>query len=222
MKVVRLELIERDPWLVSICQGKTVLHLGCTDYPLTQSRIEENRILHQRLAAGAREIVGVDIDEPGIKELRRLMPGLEFIAFDAERLTECVQLAQRRFEVVMAADVLEHVCNAGAFLTGARSFLSPGGKLVLTTPSAFSVKRMVGLGLTGIEQVHPDHTAYFSISTLTRLLELQKLKVVDHYGFQWRNPTTRNRVANALTWPLLSLSGGRLCDELAVVAEAQD
>ena len=69
VKVVQaLELIERDPWLVSICQGKAALHLGCAGPSTDPEPDQESRILHQRLAAGAREIVGVDIRRPGIKE----------------------------------------------------------------------------------------------------------------------------------------------------------
>lgn len=222
MRVPRLRLIERDSWLVSLCRGKSVLHLGCTDYPVTQSAIEQNRLLHQQLARSAKVVVGVDADEAGIQELRKLMPGYEFIVFNAERLTECAELAHRSFELVVAADILEHVCNAGRFLECARSFLAPGGHLILTTAHAFSLKRFVALGVLGLEHVHPDHTAYFSLSTLTRLLEQHQLRMIAQYGFQWRNPTARNALAYALTRPLLGLTAGRLCDELAVIAEAVD
>ncbi len=219
MKIPKLKLIERDSWLVSMCENYTVLHLGCTDYPITQSRLGEGRMLHQKLAGVARSIVGVDIDAAGIEQLKASMPDLEFIAYDGEHLRDCVQLANRHFEVVVAADVLEHVPNPGAFLSNAGHFVAPGGKLVLTTPCAFSIKRIAGLGLTGVEQVHHDHTAYYSLATLTKLLDFAGLRILSHFGFQWRNPTVRNRFANTIVYPLVLFSGGRLCDELAITAE---
>jgi hypothetical protein len=124
---------------------KSVLHLGCTDYPLTRSAIEQNRLLHQRLAGSASSIVGVDADEAGIKELRKLMPGYEFVFFNAERLTDCVELKHRRFDLVVAADILEHVCNAGRFLECARSFLAPGASCH-HSPARIFIQAVCGIG----------------------------------------------------------------------------
>jgi 2-polyprenyl-3-methyl-5-hydroxy-6-metoxy-1,4-benzoquinol methylase len=218
MKIPRLRQIERDPWLLSLVEGKSVLHVGCTDYPLTRERVDQGRLLHQRLQKAARSIVGVDIDVQGIQKLGEMMPDLEFHAHDAERLDECPALQGRQFDVVLCPDVLEHVSNDGLFLGAMRSFIGEGGQLVITTPSAFSIKRFAA-NLFGTEHVHSDHTSYYSISTLSQILARTDYAPVEWFGFQWVNATAINRLANALSAPFLFCFGARCCDELALVCK---
>lgn len=218
MKIPKLRQIKRDPWLVSLVAGKSILHVGCTDHPITRERVNEGRLLHQRLRDTAESIVGVDIDAEGIGRLGELMPELEFHAFDAERLDECPALRGRQFDIVLCPDVLEHVSNDGLFLNAMRPFIREGGTLVITTPAAFSLKRF-GAHLLGSEHVHPDHTAYYSVSTLSQLFGRTGYRPVEWLGFQWINATGINRLANALSAPFLFCFGGRCCDELAVVCE---
>lgn len=218
-KIPRLKMIRRDDWLVESCRGKRVLHVGCTDYPITTYKIENNKLLHARLVQVATEVIGLDIDKEGIETLSSLMPDQKFLVHSAEELDQCEALAGQTFDVIVAADVIEHVSNIGLFLAGIRNKLNPGGQLLITTPQAFAIKRMMAMILMGYEYVHPDHIAYFSVSTLSRILSRYDLKVEQIYMFQWRNPTFKNWLGNAIVMPALWLSGGRLCDEIALVVK---
>jgi hypothetical protein len=51
---------------------------------------------------------------------------------------------------------------------------------------------------------------------MSELLDRCDFKVDDFVMFQWFNPTFKNRFSNAVLMPLLWLSGGRLCDEIAL------
>jgi len=53
----------------------------------------------------------------------------------------------------------------------------------------------------------------------SRILSRYALEVEQVYMFQWQNPTFKNWLANSLLMPFLSLSGGRLCDEMAVIVK---
>ena len=218
-KIPRLKMIQRDDWLTDVCCGKRVLHVGCTDHPMTTSKIENNRLLHARLVQVATEVIGLDIDKEGIETLSSLMPEQKFLVQNAEALDQCEALAGQKFDVIVAADVIEHVSNIGLFLAGIRNKLNPGGQLLITTPQAFAIKRMMAMILLSYEYVHPDHIAYFSVSTLSRILSRYALEVEQAYMFQWQNPTFKNWLANSLLMPFLSLSGGRLCDEMAVIVK---
>jgi 2-polyprenyl-3-methyl-5-hydroxy-6-metoxy-1,4-benzoquinol methylase len=156
------------------------------------------------------------MDREGIDELKQLMPGREFHELNAEKLTESPELSGRQWDFIVAGDVVEHMDNPGSFFECARELLKPGGSLLVTVPNAYSAKRFFWMLFTGREQVHPDHTGYFSESTLFRIGERHRFKIVEIKGFQWINPTTRNRIAYLLAAPLLWLSGGRCADELAV------
>jgi len=215
-KIPRMEMIARDDWLTNKCKGKRVLHVGCADYPITKAKIDNGFLLHARLAPVCKEIVGVDIDQNGISMLSKLMPNHEFIHHNIEELDECRALSGKIFDVIVAADVYEHIYNPGRFLEGARKLLSPSGELLLTTPNAFSIKRMIPMAFWGFEYVHPDHVGYFSVCTLIRMLNAKGFNLKGLHAFQWHQPTFRNWFANTSLLPLLYVTGGRLCDELAM------
>jgi hypothetical protein len=77
-------------------------------------------------------------------------------------------------DVPQVGDIIERLDNPGLFLGGIKRFLAPEGIMIITTSNAFSMLGMLKI-LFGIEGVHPDHTFYFSYSTLLRLLS--------RYGF---------------------------------------
>jgi 2-polyprenyl-3-methyl-5-hydroxy-6-metoxy-1,4-benzoquinol methylase len=135
---------------------------------------------------------------------------------NAELLAASPELADTRWDFIVAGDVVEHMNNPGLFFESARKLLKDDGTLIVTVPSAFSVKRFFWLSFTGHEQVHPDHTAYFSEATLARVGERNGFRIANIHGFQWVNPTFKNRISNLLSQPFLWLTGGRVADELAV------
>lgn len=218
MHVPRMPVVDRDKWLVDLVKDKSVLHVGCTDHPITVEKIANGRILHAQLLKSAKQVTGLDYDNEGIDRLRELFPGQRFVSHNAEELPACEALKLDRFQMVVAADVVEHLSNFGRFLEGVKPLLEDGGALVMTTPSAFSIKRMVPMMLMGVERVHPDHTAYYSLATLKRLLSRHGFEIDRAAMFQWKNPTWKNRVVNAAFSPFVALSGGRLSDEIAVIA----
>jgi 2-polyprenyl-3-methyl-5-hydroxy-6-metoxy-1,4-benzoquinol methylase len=218
-KIPRLKMIRRDDWLIDACRSKRVLHVGCTDLPITSDKIANNQLLHAKLADVSEEIIGVDVDREGIETLSKLMPDETFLLHSAEDLPSCKALCDRDFDVIVAADVIEHLSNIGLFLEGVRKLLQPGGRLLISTPQSFSIKRMLPMLFWSYEYVHPDHIAYFSFSTLFRLLSRYDLEIEQVYTFQWHNPTLKNWLANSILQPVLWMSGGRLCDEIALVVK---
>ena len=221
-KIPRVKMIRRDDWLVKACQEKRVLHIGCTDSPITTDKIDNQELLHFKLAAVAKEIIGLDIDREGIEILSKLMPNYTFVVHSAENLDSCPEIAKQRFDVIVAADVIEHMSNIGLFLEGVTNLLEPQGKLLIATPQSFSIKRMIPMLFMGYEYVHYDHIAYFSVATLSRLLSRYRLTIQKVYMFQWYNPTLKNWYANTLLLPILWLFGGRLCDEVALEVELSE
>ena len=53
-KINRMQIINRDEWLVNHSIGKSILHVGCTDYPITKSKIAGGSLLHSRLPSQQR------------------------------------------------------------------------------------------------------------------------------------------------------------------------
>ena len=178
----RFELVQRLELIKSLCEGKKVLHLGCTNWPYTQDAIEAGTLLHKDLAAVASDLYGFDYDQQGIDFLTSKGFGQLFQA-DVERLQD-VNLNET-FDVIVAGEMIEHLNNPGMFLEGIKRFMNGNTLLVITTINAYSGMRFFVYGLRGrggnLEPVHPDHVAYYSYSTLKLLLE--------RFGFQLANFT---------------------------------
>ena len=49
---------DRNNYLENCIKGKTVLHIGCSDYPITEERIKSHNLLHEKLQNSAKEILG--------------------------------------------------------------------------------------------------------------------------------------------------------------------
>lgn len=216
MKTRKLKLIKKNDWIRDKVKGSDVLHIGCTDWPLTAERLNKGELLHAMLCEVSKKCVGVDLDDEGIGVLKGLMPSEEFHVLNAEQLTVSIELTDTCWDYIVAGDVVEHMDNPGLFFQQAHTLLKDSGTLIVTVPSAYSAKRFFWLLFTGVEQVHPDHTAYFSEATLSRIGERNGFNLEVVHGFQWINATLKNRLAYFFSLPIILLSGGRMADELAV------
>lgn len=103
-------------------ENKRVLELGCaTGYM--------SRVLRQRGC----QVVGIEIDAAAAvvaaAECERVIVG------DLEQLDLAQELGDDRFDVVVAADVLEHLREPGQLLAALRPFFRPGGYLVASLPN---------------------------------------------------------------------------------------
>jgi SAM-dependent methyltransferase len=106
-------------------QGLDVLDVGCGN----------GRALTRFLASRGDRVVGIDTHVPSIEYARAEFGGeaLTFREVDCEAL-----LAEaRRFDVIVCADVLEHLPGPEAVLSCVERLLRPGGRLVVTIPNGF-------------------------------------------------------------------------------------
>jgi hypothetical protein len=178
------DLVQRVDFIKNASRDKKVLHLGCTNYPYTRDAIRNKMLLHFDLEKTARELYGFDFDQDGLDILAETGSANLYRA-DLENLDE-VPLDQR-FEVIIAGEIIEHLCNPGSFLKGIRRFMSEESKLVITTVNAYCAMRFLAYGLRGRggrnEPVHPDHVSYFSFRTLSLLLEKQGFSLDEFYFY---------------------------------------
>src|SRR6516164_237277 len=67
--------LNRDAVLIDLTRGERVIHVGCTDWPLTNRKLDDGTLLHEALLKAAADVRGVDVDEPGIEKLRSRLGG---------------------------------------------------------------------------------------------------------------------------------------------------
>jgi SAM-dependent methyltransferase len=198
-------------------EHRVVAHIGCTDSPYTELRLQNGDLLHARLSPIG-ELVGFDVDEAGLDRLRAAFPGQRMVHAD---IAVSVPDAHRgKYDLVIAGEVLEHVPNPGNFLRGCRELLTPGGELCLTVPNACSPKIAVRAAL-GYESVHPDHYAYYGPRTIRRTLAGADFELVSLATYLAR-PGPVGAVLNRILRVSAKVRGGPIGEGLIARARPRD
>ncbi|MDX9858445.1 MAG: glycosyltransferase [candidate division Zixibacteria bacterium] len=156
----------RKSFTVDFCRGKRVLHVGCVDAGIMESRIKSDNFLHYHISQVADQLIGVDIETAGLERLKE--EGYEVYRLDLESDDELLRDLARRVDVIVIPEVIEHLNNVGDALDNLRAS-GFTGDILLSTPNAFSLRTIRLLG-SGVELVHPDHNYYYSPTTLKTLL----------------------------------------------------
>lgn len=165
----KVKPVERVPFIEQAVTGKRVVHVGFWGTRGSRdTHIGENKWLHSRLAARAREIVGVDHNEEGIAEARA--QGYEAYHVDARDPAAVRALGIAPAELVVAGEIIEHLERPGDFLDAMHELVADDGQLLITTPNAYRLTNTF-VALTGKENMNPDHIAIYSWFTLKNLME---------------------------------------------------
>jgi SAM-dependent methyltransferase len=138
--------------------GKRVLDLGCATGHWRPDW------MHARIAGVADELVGADIDAKMCAAVRE--KGFDIIQADAEDFD-----LGRRFDVVVAGELIEHLGCVGGMLESVKRHLAPGGIFIITTPNPFAISNFVYRLGTSKVRVNRDHTCWYCEDTLHQLLD---------------------------------------------------
>jgi SAM-dependent methyltransferase len=161
-------LVDRFQYLLHVCREKRVIDLGFVDEGRMTTKRTQRAWLHELLSRSARELVGIDYDDAGVRLAQEL--GFEAYAADCQSSTDLIDLELPPADVVVAGELIEHLDRPGDFLEALKSLVKPTGVLVLTTPNATRLTNLLG-SLTHHELVNPDHVAWYSWHALKTLLE---------------------------------------------------
>lgn len=143
----------------------SILDLGCGNGALTAQ-------LAATSAAHARNIVGIDASLSGLDQARRAAPSLSFKHHVIE--DPLPDYLRKAFDLVIAAEVIEHLLLPRNLFARAKEALRPNGHLIITTPDHNYWKNLA-LAAANRFDTHWDpladygHIKFFSRNTLTRL-----------------------------------------------------
>lgn len=165
-------------------QKLRVLDLGCG-----------NGSLSHRIAQQGYEVVGVEDSEQGVAIARQTFPDCHFIQASVYELPFAE--LENSFDIVLSAEVLEHLLYPRELVRAAKKCLKPNGHLIVTTPYHGYLKNLV-LALLGKMDQHFDplwdggHIKFFSVSTLRELLATEnytgiKFKFSGRVPFLWKS-----------------------------------
>jgi len=139
----------------TVGHGRKVLDLGSRDGTLTKTFASSNRV------------TCLDVDEYAAGICNRL--GFSAVCAD---LNFALPFASDLFDVVVLADVLEHVLLGQELQKEIRRVLVPGGLFLGSTPNAFywSSRLKMLVGKDPHEFLDPTHVRYFSLHSLKAFL----------------------------------------------------
>ena len=189
-KLPNAGLVSNQDFYCSLVQGKSVLHVGCTDHKeLIDIKIEQHSFLHLKLAEYAKVLHGIDINKGAIDYLRTRYNITNIFYSDLTRdlLPDSLLTA---YDIILIPEVVEHISDLGSFLRAIKKFMSSESRLIIGTPNAFKLHNFFTV-LKGYEEANPDHKIYFSQSTLKSLLEDLGFVIDTWHIYIYGNPNRR-------------------------------
>ena len=134
-------------------RGGRVLDLGCRTGALTKHYLEGN------------SVVGVDVDREALAQAAAL--GVETVWAD---LDEALPFPDASFDVVVVAEILEHLQFPGRLVSEAARVLRPGGRTVGSVPNGYRLKSRLEFLLGGPPDRDPTHLQLFAPQHVRALL----------------------------------------------------
>jgi SAM-dependent methyltransferase len=181
--VYRRTIADRFPLIEQYIQPPAeVMDLGCVDsrpdrHTAEQRMEHKPNLLFKRMVETNPQTMGIDIDADGVEALRRR--GFNVVVADVETMD-----LGRRFDVIVAGEIIEHLDNPGLFLRNMRRHLKPAGTLIVSTPNPFYQAQVWKIWRYGRPAVHEDHTNWQDPTTLHELLRRAGFEPFDGYWVQ--------------------------------------
>jgi 2-polyprenyl-3-methyl-5-hydroxy-6-metoxy-1,4-benzoquinol methylase len=195
-----------EDWILQRTRERSVLHLGCAGDFLSAGR---DACLHVQISRCAKELWGVELDPDALGQVMDWLPedpeaGIRYSRGDVEDL-ESLEI-DRTFDTVLVGSIIEHLANPGRMLVGVRKHVSPDGRVLLVTPHVFGLLQFLRVAFRKTEAVHPQHTSWYSISTLTEMCRRHGLEPVEWFtGYSYRRPSWTVSLKRAVGVPFFRL-----------------
>lgn len=165
------EYRSRVDWLMQLCRGSSVVHVGCVDHEpqMIRRKLSKGKWVHKQLCEVATRCMGVDINEEGIRYIREELGYEDVIAADITA-APCDELRRTQWDYLVLGEVLEHIDNPVAFLAAIREHYANCIKqMIITVPNAFAMENHRAAGRRR-EVINTDHRFWFTPYTLGKVV----------------------------------------------------
>ncbi len=153
--------------MIDLIKDKYVAEMGCG-----------HGYISAAISCEVKELDGFDVDEIAIKKAKDLrdkysIRNLNFFLFDGYNTNK----PTNSYDVVISADVLEHVPDPKKYLNECYRVLRDNGLLILTTPNGLIAKKNERI----IKSHSPYHITEFTPSELEKLITSSNFKMLKTY-----------------------------------------
>ena len=154
--------VDKVGFIQDRCRGRVVLDLGCIRHSALVA-LTDPRWLHGKIRDVAGRLIGIDYLGPDVERLRN--EGYDIRCQDVTRPLEL----ECSFDVIVAADLIEHLACFEAFFSNCDRLLKEDGILIITTPNPFYVDEFWFVALKGEYLMNPEHTCWIDPYSLSLL-----------------------------------------------------
>ena len=189
--------------VLDIAAGRRVLDVGAVGHN-EHSEVSVNW-KHRLLANASSYCLGIDIVEPSVDYLQQ--KGYNIQLCDA---TSELYLG-RRFDIIFAGDVIEHVDSPHLLMSFVRRHLEPNGKFFVSTPNPFFVGNLKTLSADSLFLANAEHVSWI---TPTCALEIARRSQMILSSY-WHVHDLRAGFTKQFITRLLSSVGFYECEFLA-------
>ena len=159
--------------------GKDVLDMGCIGHDPEQYK--SRYWVHKALREKAKSVMGFDLSGDGVKYLNER--GYDIVQGDAQNFD-----IGRKFDIIVAGDLIEHLEDFAGFLESCKAHLNVGGSILISTPNPWYWKFIVQAILHKEVPNNPEHTCWVCPRTLRQLVGRHGLDIADiEFGSRYRS-----------------------------------
>lgn len=165
------QYLSRRELLISHCQGKDIIHLGCVDHniEMIEQKIKRGKWLHIDLVKAANRCLGIDLNQKGLDYIKDKLAISDLLCSDIVDNT-CEEILNQNWDYFLIPEVLEHQDNPVMFLSNLREkYASNVNKFIITVPNALAANNFKNAA-DNYENINSDHRFWFTPFTLAKNL----------------------------------------------------
>ena len=161
-KVREAEAVDKGNFIQDLCRGKIVLDMGCVCHD--EAFYNSDDWLHAKIKNVAKELLGVDYLKSDVEKLQQ--KGFNIVCADVTRKINI----EKKFDVIVAGDIVEHLVNFEGFFDNLTRLLAPGGKVILSTPNPFYAGEFHYVSFKRSYLINPEHTCWIDPFAMKQLV----------------------------------------------------
>lgn len=181
------EIKDKNEFILSHCNDREVLDLGCIDHSYETALDLGDKWLHKQICDRSRSTIGLDILEEDAKILSEKY-GYNIVAGNAESFS-----LDTKFDCIVAGDLIEHLSNIGQFLETVKLHMHENSIFIVSTPNPFNIEQIWQAIFNDAVVVNKQHTVWIDPITIHQLMTRHKFTVID---FCWVDTRFRNYIWN--------------------------